>query len=51
MSKIICPNCRTENDEDAKFCISCGKLLIFVSPMPPPSLGGTERGESIEKSS
>lgn len=48
MSKIICPNCRTENDEDAKFCISCGKLLIFVSPMPPPSLGVPKEGNRLK---
>ena len=25
---IICPNCKTENDEDAKFCKNCGYYFL-----------------------
>ena len=25
---IICPNCKTENDEDAKFCKNCGYFFL-----------------------
>ena len=26
-TKILCPNCKTENPENAKFCISCGEKM------------------------
>ncbi|RLB33753.1 MAG: hypothetical protein DRH12_18050, partial [Deltaproteobacteria bacterium] len=51
MSKIICPKCGTENDEDAKFCINCGRLLLFEPPAPPPPSEVKETRESIEKCS
>lgn len=25
---IICPNCKTENDDDAKFCKNCGYYFL-----------------------
>lgn len=30
--KIICPNCHSENDINARFCSSCGKPLIKKCP-------------------
>ena len=25
---IICPNCKTENEDDAKFCKNCGYYFL-----------------------
>jgi len=50
MSKIICPKCGTENDEDAKFCINCGRLLLFEPPAPPPPSEVKETRENATES-
>jgi hypothetical protein len=43
---VICPNCQTPNDDDAKFCTNCGTALADATPTtaapaaaapPPPS--------------
>jgi Bacterial PH domain/zinc-ribbon domain len=55
---IICPKCRTENDDDARFCTSCGTELLTQSapnsqpqdassqqaPPPPPPADTTVPG-------
>src|SRR4051812_34410704 len=34
---IVCPNCQTENDADAKFCTNCGTALQVAAPASAPS--------------
>jgi Bacterial PH domain/zinc-ribbon domain len=44
---IACPNCKTENEDDAKFCTNCGTALTAAQPgaepaAPPPPTAQTE---------
>src|SRR5262245_34968887 len=47
---VICPNCQTPNDDDAKFCTNCGTALADAAPTtqapaadaPPPPPPGPE---------
>lgn len=41
---MFCPNCRTENLEDAKFCVSCGK------PLSSGNTAETTSGSNISSS-
>ncbi|EKF85016.1 zinc ribbon domain-containing protein [Methanobacterium formicicum] len=43
---VSCPNCGTENDENSKFCQSCGQEII-----KKPASENIEVNENIEKSS
>jgi len=49
MSKIICPKCGAVNDEDAKFCINCGEVLIFEPPINNDKSSRIEDQEPIEE--
>ena len=31
-SMIVCPNCKTQNDADSKFCVNCGNMLKIDCP-------------------
>ncbi|MEA2528504.1 MAG: hypothetical protein QOG89_148 [Thermomicrobiales bacterium] len=53
----VCPNCQTQNDDDARFCTNCGTALEDTAPTsatagtaplppPPPSDSSTERVRS-----
>jgi hypothetical protein len=42
---VICPNCRIENDDDAKFCVNCGTSLIGTIPtQTDPSAAAPQTG-------
>ena len=34
---MYCPNCGHQNEQDAKFCINCGKALAGIEQTAPPS--------------
>lgn len=39
---MTCPNCRTDNDPNNRFCIECGKpLTVAAEPSPPVPAGIT----------
>lgn len=43
----ICPECKTENPENAKFCLNCGKeLVIETKNIPCPNCGAENPTEA-----
>lgn len=42
-----CPNCGTQNADDAKFCESCGTALSVKIPQPPPTNTGVSDAAKI----
>ncbi|NIL97034.1 MAG: zinc-ribbon domain-containing protein, partial [Planctomycetales bacterium] len=56
ISDMICPNCRTENPEGAKFCNQCGSRLAASCPNcghqnPPEAKFCNECGARLEGTS
>lgn len=42
----ICNNCKTKNDDAAKFCRSCGKLLDVQEELASTKTESTDSGSS-----
>ncbi len=44
---IACPHCRTENRDQDRFCMGCGKPLAADTPAPDPASGDTDLDDLI----